>query len=138
MVAVPKSERRLKHVSKPLREQMKRRIDRTRWPVLVTFSDEGQGHNGYVYQCSGWEKTDRRRAVVMLDESGVRASKYSNGKTGGRDLVRGADTFIQRWEHRVCPRGEAAAWMAAHGWRRIPTGRIYRSGAPAFRWERLQ
>lgn len=41
MVAVPKSDRALKHVSKPLREQMKRMIDRTRWPVLVTYSDEG-------------------------------------------------------------------------------------------------
>lgn len=35
MVAVPRAQRRLRHVSKPLREQMLRRIDRTRWPVLV-------------------------------------------------------------------------------------------------------
>jgi hypothetical protein len=31
-------------------------IDRTRWPVLVTYSDIGQGHTGHVYKCSGWEK----------------------------------------------------------------------------------
>lgn len=62
MVAVPKDERELKHVSKPLREQVKKLIDRTRWPVLVTYSDEGQGHTGYVYKCSGWEATTRRRA----------------------------------------------------------------------------
>lgn len=104
--------------------------------MLVTFSDEGQGHTGYVYQCAGWEKTERRRAVVMLDESGARASRYSNGKTGGRTLTRGPDTFIQRWEDWACPRGEAASWMAAHGWRRVPSGRTYRSGAPGYRWER--
>ena len=134
MVAVPKEDRLLKHVSKPLREQMHHLVDRTRWPVLVTFSDEGQGHNGYVYKCAGWEKTERRRAVVMLDRTGARASRYSNGKTGGRELVRGADTFIQRWEHWACPRGQAAAWMHEHGWRRMPNGRTYRSGAPAFSW----
>lgn len=57
MVAVPRENRVLNHVSKPLRRQMKKEIDRTRWPVLITFSDEGQGHTGYTYQCSGWHKT---------------------------------------------------------------------------------
>ena len=81
MVAVPKAERFLRHVSKPLRAQMKHEIDRTRWPVLVTYSDEGQGHTGYVYQCSGWEKTSRRRVEIRTDRAGARASRYSNGKT---------------------------------------------------------
>ena len=74
MVAVPKAHRALKHVSKPLREQMWRLIDRTRWPVLVTFSDEGQGHTGYVYQCAGWEKTTRKRVPVFEDAEGRRTS----------------------------------------------------------------
>lgn len=43
MVAVPRDQRRLNHVSKPLRYQMRGLIDRTRWPVLVTYSDEGEG-----------------------------------------------------------------------------------------------
>ena len=59
MVSVPKEERRLKHVSKPLRFQMLYLIDRTRWPSLVTYSDEGLGHTGFVYQTSGWKKTTR-------------------------------------------------------------------------------
>src|SRR6266513_1557813 len=50
MVAVPTETRTLNHVSKPLRRQMRREIDRTRWPVLVTYSDEGQGHTGHVYK----------------------------------------------------------------------------------------
>jgi hypothetical protein len=135
MVAVPKAERRLKHVSKPLMTQMKTLIDRGRWPVLVTFSDEGQGHNGYVYQCSGWEKTTRARTAVWVDEAGHRASSYSNGKTGGRSLTRDGSTFIQRWEHWVCPRGTAASWMEAAGWRRVPiVGKTWKSGNQAHQW----
>jgi hypothetical protein len=136
MVATPKEERRLKHVSKPLKVQMKRLIDRTRWPVLVTYSDEGQGHTGYVYQCSGWEKTTRESVPVFENERGERSSRYSNGKTGGRELRRAGSTWIQRWEHWACERGRAGEWMRSHGWRRVPTGRRYRSGNPAHTYER--
>lgn len=104
MVAVPKDQRRLKHISKPLRRQMKVLIDRGRWPVLVTYSDEGQGHTGHVYKCSGWEKTTRRRARVFLNAAGERASPYSNGRYGTRDLTPGGVTFLQRWEHWACDR----------------------------------
>lgn len=134
MVAVPRAERRLKHVSKPLRVQMKRLIDRTRWPVLVTFSDEGQGHTGYVYKCSGWTPTTRRVVDVRTTDTGARASRYSNGRTGSRSLLVAARTTIQRWEHRVCPAGETAAFMARHGWCRVPTGRTLRSGTRAHQW----
>ena len=57
MVAVPRAERHLNHVSRPLRHQMKRLIDRTRWPVLITYSDKSLGHTGHVYKCSGWRAT---------------------------------------------------------------------------------
>ena len=136
MVAVARADRTLKHISKPLRVQMRRMIDRTRWPVLVTFSDEGQGHLGHVYKCSGWEKTTRKEVPIFEDAEGRRASRYSNGKTGGRVLKRVGSTFIQRWEHWACAKGEVAGWMTLNGWRRVATGRTYRSGAAAFRWER--
>jgi hypothetical protein len=137
MVAVPKTERRLKHVSKPLQVQMKRRIDRTRWPVLLTYSDEGQGHTGYVYKCSGWEATVRSKRPFFVDKDGKRASSYSNGAHGGRDLTRGGHTFIQRWEHWVCSRGDAGQWLEYHGWERVPVeGRTWRSGNQAFKYVR--
>ena len=138
MVAVPKTERTLKHVSKPLRRQMKTLIDRTRWPVLVTFSDEGQGHTGYVYRCSGWTPTARRQVPVFEDAQGRRTSRYANGVTGGRSLIRIGMTWVQRWEHWACARGDAADWMAWHNWVRRPTGRLWRSGNPAFRWEQAE
>lgn len=136
MVAVNKPDRALKHVSKPLRVQMKRLIDRTRWPVLITYSDEGEGHNGYTYQCSGFTPTATNEAAVFVDASGRRCSSYSNGATHTREFVPAGTTTVQRWEHWICPRGDAGAWMASHGWRRVPTGKTWRSGNPAYAWIR--
>ena len=137
MVAVPRDERRLKHISKPLRRQMNHLIDRTRWPVLVTYSDEGQGHNGFVYECSGWTKTVRSKRPVNENADGQRCSSYSNGRHGSRDLVRVGSTWIQRWENRICAVGEALNYMTDHGWARIAIpGKTWRSGAQAYTYER--
>ena len=134
MVAEPRAERALNHVSKPLRRQMRHEIDRGRWPVLVTYSDEGQGHTGHVYRCSGWTKTRReKRPIFKHPETGVRCSSYSNGRHGGRVLIRDGSTYIQRWEHWACERGAADGWMAAHGWVRVPVqGKVWRSGNQAY------
>lgn len=133
MVAVPRELRRLNHVSRPLRRQMKRLIDRTRWPVLVTYSDEGQGHTGHVYKCSGWQRTVRRSSPVFLDTKGRRASSYSCGKHGSRELRRAGSSMITRWEHWACERGQAHEWMIANGWRRMPVaGKVWRSGNQAY------
>lgn len=32
----------------------RRLIDRARWPCLVTYADEGQGHDGLIYRLDGW------------------------------------------------------------------------------------
>lgn len=140
MVAVPKAERQLKHVSKPLMAQMKRFIDRSRWPVLVTYSDEGEGHTGYVYQCSGWTPTLRSEVKTYEDADGRRVSPYSNGAYARRAGVRCVGTtFIQRWEHWVCEYGYAGAWLETHGWVREPVpGKVWRSGNPAFRYVRRE
>jgi len=140
MVAVPKTQRDLNHVSKPLRRQMKVLIDRGRWPVLVTFSDEGQGHTGHVYKCSGWQRTTRRTSLNYEDKDGCRKSDTA-GCTVGEDrkailasyrLV--GESVKQRWEHWICPRGTADKWISSYGWRRVETGRLWRSGNPAHKW----
>lgn len=137
MVAVPKNERRLRHISKPLRHQMRRLIDRTRWPVLITYSDEGQGHTGHVYKCSGWEKTQRARRVFYVDPEGRRASVATSDKRNDRQLRPGGETTLQRWEHWACARGKAAEWMTHHRWRKISLpGRTWRSGNAVFTWVR--
>lgn len=137
MAAVPRKERDLKHVSKPLRRQMRLHIDRGRWPVLVTFHDEGEGHNGFVYKCSGWTPTARAKRRFFVDAvTGNRVSVYANGKTGGRsNVIPGGHTWLQRWENRVCPVGQEAEWMRAHGWVRVQIpGKVWASGNPAHRW----
>lgn len=134
MVAVPREERRLRHISKPLRYQMRALIDRTRWPVLITYSDEGQGHTGHVYKCSGWKPTRRTRRSFCVDSEGHRRGVASSDHP---DLNYGGKTTLQCWEHRVCAPGETAAWMVHHGWRRVEVpGRTWKSGAPTFRWVR--
>lgn len=139
MVAVPKSMRMLKHISKPLRRQMTHKIDRTRWPVVITYSDEGQGHNGFVYECSGWTKTVRSKRPVSENAEGARCSSYSNGKHGGRVLTRVGSTWIQRWEQRVCPVGEAADWMQRHGWQRVALeGKTWANGRQAHTYVRSE
>lgn len=134
MVAVPREERALKHVSKPLMEQMKRLIDRARWPVLVTYSDSGQGHTGYVYQCSGWEEDGARKVPFFTNDAGVRTSSYACGKTSTVGLTRGGYTEIKRWVHRVCPRGQAHKHAAKAGWRRVAVpGKVWASGRQAYK-----
>jgi hypothetical protein len=117
---------------------MRTLIDRGRWPALVTYSDEGQGHTGHVYKCSGWTKTERRKVPFFVDATGARASSYANGITGGRDLTRGGMTTIQRWEHFACSKDNPIEWMRAHGWVRIPVqGKQWRSGNQAYTWVKL-
>lgn len=144
MAAIPAAQRATlsqagRHISKPLRTQVKHLIDRTRWPVLVTYSDEGLGHRGHVYRCAGWTPTERSLRPQYADQTGRRTSAYRNGRYSKEGLQRLPDAWIQRWEHWVCPRGDAAAWMERHGWRREPIpGKVWRSGAPAFRFVRQE
>lgn len=139
MVAVPRAERRLRHISKPLRYQMLRLIDRGRWPVLVTYSDEGLGHLGHVYKCSGWTPTTRKLSRQFVGADGTRTSVYRNGRMDLEGLKSIGSSFIQRWEHWACSAGAAAAHVETAGWFREPIpGKTWRSGAQACRWVKHQ
>lgn len=143
MVAIPQTERAElsqsagRHISKPLKRQMRHLIDRTRWPVLVTYSDEGLGHDGYVYQCSGWTPTVKNRRPQYIDGNGTRTSTYANGKHSRDGLTLIGHAEVQRWEHWACGRDDIAGWLERHGWRHeaIP-GKVWRSGNQAHRWVR--
>lgn len=133
MVAVPKTERKLKHISKPLIFQSRNLIDRTRWPVLITYSDESQGHTGYVYQCAGWEKTIRRATPIYEDARGARVSRFRGGVTNNLEgLTFKGKAYIQRWENWACNKGAASTHMRTAGWERVPIpGKVWKSGNPA-------
>lgn len=134
MVAVPAENRTLRHISKPLKYQMKRLLDRTRWPTLVTYSDLGMGHTGHVYKCSGWLKDgEPRKSKCFADPDGNRRSSYNAGNMR-TDLEYVGDTLIQRWLHRWVDPGEEAEWMAYCGWARVQTKGVWRSGNPKYTW----
>lgn len=133
MVAVPRTERVCQRLSVPLKEQFKR-IDRTRWPALITYSDEGQGHNGWVYRCARMKRTARRRVRFFEDSNGVRRSSLSNGRTNVENLVFGGYTWINRWEHWACKPNDVIQQVHGAGWIRVPVkGKTWSSGNPAFR-----
>lgn len=133
MVAVPRDERSLQRISAPLREQFKL-IDRGRWPVLITYSDEGQGHNGWVYRCARMKATKRSSVRFYVDDDGIRRSALNNGKFSTGHLQFGGHTTIQRWEHWACQRGIADCHMYWAGWRREPVpGKVWRSGNQMYR-----
>lgn len=133
MVAIPSDERRLRHVSKPLRRQMRRLIDRTRWPVLVTYSDASAGHTGYVYKCSGWRAVDENLAQTLTVD-GRRVSRYADGGAARHEgAVRGS-ALIKRWEHWITDNPRA---LFEQYWERVAIpGRCWRSGAQAFTYRR--
>lgn len=133
MVAVPREQRKLKHISKPLRRQMKFLIDRTRWPVLITYADEGEGHNGFVYKCSGWTPTLRAQRNVAIGPNGERVSTYTNGGRSKFEVV--GKTWLQRFEDWACTPDEVGTWLEDHGWERVPIpGKVWKSGNSAGRW----
>lgn len=137
MVAVPREQRRLRHISKPLRRQMRMMIDRTRWPALVTYSDASMGHTGHVYKCAGWQKAHESTQPIYEDSEGRRVSEYCAGskRKVGKTLT--GHKTITRWEHWIVPRDQAAFFMADHGWRREPIpGKTWRSGRQAYAWKK--
>lgn len=143
MVAVPREERRLQKISKPLRKIMRDPcfIDRGRWPVLVTYSDasltgpSGQPHTGHVYLCSGWTRDGDAVRPYYENPTGQRVSSYTNGHTDKTGKQKAGDTVLTRWVHRVCPAGSEESWLNAHGWFRVAiAGKRWASGAQAYTW----
>jgi hypothetical protein len=131
MVAIPREERPdLPKLSKALRLIARDHIDRTRWPVLVTYSDASQGHVGHVYKCAGWQREGERKAPFFEDADGRRVSTYVDGKhRSAEGMTRGTAT-LTRWVHRACPRGEEGAWLA-RSFDDVDAGHAWKNGKRA-------
>lgn len=85
-----------------------------------------------MYQCSGWTPTTRHLTPTWT-RNGARVSRYSDGGTADLDGAERGEAWIQRWEHRAP--GDPREIFDRH-WVRVPTGKTWRSGAPAYRYER--
>ena len=91
MVAIPKAERDWQ-ISKPLLWIMRHGLDRGRWPVLLTYSDAGAGHQGLAYMASRWKRGETTTAAVYEDADGVRRSPYTDGGRRVEGLTRVGST----------------------------------------------
>jgi len=63
-----------------LRHSM-RQIDRQRWPVLVTYADEWQGHTGHMYKVSGWRETGWTKPERCYVRDGKMVSRKAGPRT---------------------------------------------------------
>lgn len=100
MVAKPRSERSLRHISKPLRFSIKRMIDRDKYPILVTYSDLSMGHDGYTYKCAGFRMHGRGEGKMIVTSEGKRKASVSSGKSVSlEDGDRIIKVDLIRWVH---------------------------------------
>lgn len=70
-------------------------IDRDRWPVLVTYADEWQGHTGAIYRADNWtyagktkpERTYRKDGVMVARKAGPKTRTHAEMLAMGAELV---------------------------------------------------
>lgn len=82
-------------------------IDRTKWPVLVTYADTWQGHDGTIYRAAGWKEVGRTKPERRYVRAGRMVSRKAGPKTRthaemlslGCECV-GSFSAI-RFEHRI-------------------------------------
>ena len=58
-----------------------RLIDRTRWPCLVTYADEMQGHTGSIYRATNWEYCGMTAKEATWFKNGRMISRKAGPKT---------------------------------------------------------
>ena len=63
-----------------LRHSM-RQIDRQRWPVLVTYADEWQGHTGAIYKAAGWIADGTTKPEPTYIKDGVMKCRKAGNRT---------------------------------------------------------
>lgn len=82
-----------------------RQIDRTRWPVLITFADKWQGHTGAIYKAAGWiacgmtkpERTYTKDGVMIARKAGPHTRTHNEMIALGCELVGSYSRY--RWVH---------------------------------------
>ncbi len=61
-----------------LLSRSRKMIDRKRWPCLVTYADEWQGHDGLIYRLDGWTEVGR----TAPEATWVKDGRMMNRKAG--------------------------------------------------------
>lgn len=58
-----------------------RLIDRQRWPCLVTYADEWQGHTGAIYRATNWTEVDKTAPEPTYVLNGRMVARKAGGRT---------------------------------------------------------
>lgn len=61
-----------------------KQIDRGRWPCLVTYADEWQGHDGTIYRASNWRELPMTKAEPTFVKDGRMIARKAGGHTRTR------------------------------------------------------
>lgn len=56
-------------------------INASRWPCLVTYADEGQGHTGAIYKADNWTYVGKTRPERMYSINGRMTARKAGPKT---------------------------------------------------------
>jgi hypothetical protein len=62
----------------------RRLIDRMRWPCLVTYADEMQGHTGAIYRADNWTYLGRTKPEAAFAVRGRLTARKAGGHTRTR------------------------------------------------------
>ncbi len=89
-----------------LRHSM-RFIDRSRWPALVSYSDDWKKHKGTIYKAAGWTEIGKTapRPIYVRDGRVVSTKANVNTRTDAEMIANGCErigSFAKtRWVHRI-------------------------------------
>lgn len=61
-----------------------RLVDRNRWPCLVTYADEWQGHTGAIYKACNWDYVGKTKPEPVWVVDGRMVARKAGGKTRTR------------------------------------------------------
>ena len=56
-------------------------IDRGRWPCLVTYADEWQGHSGSIYRACNWNYVGKTKPEAVFVKAGRMVARKAGPKT---------------------------------------------------------
>lgn len=82
------------------------KLDRERWPLLVTYADTWQGHTGKIYLATGWEYDGltEPEAVYTLNGQMISRKSGKRSKTHSEMLELGAIHHGNFAKHRFIHR----------------------------------
>jgi hypothetical protein len=76
-------------------------IDRNRWPILITFADDWQGHVGTIYRAAGWIECGITKPQPTYTLNGIMTSRKAGPKTRtNRQMLELGCEFVGRFSRR--------------------------------------